>query len=226
MARFSKMETLFQMERIGLVPVFYNPDFNVCKNIIDACYQGGAKCIEFTNRGDGAFEVFKQLEQFAKVNLPGAILGAGSICDSYTASIYINCGANFIVGPVFDKETVVICNKRKIPYSPGCGTISEIHTAHSYGVDICKIFPGDTIGGPAFVKAIKGPCPWVSVMPTGGVNPNKDSLKEWFKAGIVCVGIGSKLITEEIIHTENYQLLKENIKKTINLINDIRSNEL
>lgn len=222
MSRFSRVETLYQMEHIGLIPVFYHSEYETCKEIVKACFRGGTRCIEYTNRGDAAIDIYIKLEDFVKKNLPDVILGTGSICDPYTASLYINYGANFIVGPVFDKEIAIICNKRKIPYSPGCATITEIHLAHSYGVEICKVFPGDIVGGPSFVKAIKKPCPWVSIMPTGGVRLDRKSLEEWFNAGITCVGIGSELISKEIISTRNFKLLQNNVNKTIDLIKSIR----
>jgi len=210
------------MKTIGLVPVFYNPDFEVVKKIACACANGGAKAIEFTNRGDRAIDVFTQLSAFRDTERPDLILGVGSICDAFTAAVYINAGADFVVGPVLDEETAIVCNKRKIPYSPGCGTVSEIHKAHSLGVDICKIFPGAQVGGPAFVKAVKGPMPWTELMPTGGVSPTEESLTEWFSAGIACAGIGSKLITKELVAADDYPNLTKKIEDVINMIRRIR----
>jgi len=222
MSRFSRLETLLKMKEIGLIPVFYNLDIEISKNIIKACADGGAVCVEMTNRGDGAIDVFEKLEEFCKNSYPDIILGAGSIIDAPTAAAYIGQGANFIVGPVIDDDTAVLCNKRKIPYSPGCGSATEIQKAHSLGVEICKVFPGMEVGGPTFVKAIKGPCPWTSIMPTGGVNTTKESLREWFLAGVACVGIGSKLISKEIITSGDYKKITKDIAKVINLIKEIR----
>ncbi len=225
MALHTRLETLSEMKTIGLVPVFYNPDFDVAKNIATACVDGGAKCIEFTNRGDRAIEVFTQLSKFRDAEKPELVLGVGSICDAPTAAMYIAAGADFVVGPLLDEETAKLCNKRKIPYSPGCGSMTEIHKAHSLGVEICKIFPGAQVGGPAFVKAVKGPCPWTDIMPTGGVAPTKESLTEWFGAGIVCVGMGSKLITKELLAAKDYAGISKKVKETIEIIKQIRAGE-
>jgi len=223
MARFSRLYTLQKMIDIGLVPVFYNPDIEKAKNVAKACSKAGALILEFTNRGDFAYEVFAQLEKFITKECPEIILGVGSVIDPYTAAIYIANGANFIVGPVLNEEVAKICNRRKIPYLPGCGSPSEISKAEELGCEIIKIFPGAQVGGPAFVKAIKGPMPWCSIMPTGGVSPTEESLKEWFEAGVSCVGIGSKLLTKDLINKGDFQTLTENIKKTLKLIKDIRS---
>ena len=222
MARFSRLETLTIMEEVGVVPIFYNSDIETAKDIVKACAEGGAICIEMTNRGDGAIEVFKELEIFCKKELPRVILGTGSIIDSPTAALYISYGSNFIVGPIIDKETAILCNKRKIPYSPGCGSATEIQKAHGLGVEICKLFPGAQVGGPSFVKAMRGPCPWTSIMPTGGVSPTKESLSEWFSAGVTCVGIGSKLITKDAIAKKDYKKITSDVSKVVNWIKEIR----
>ncbi len=222
MARHTRLETLSAMKRIGLVPVFYNAEYDVAKNIAAACVKGGANVIEFTNRGDRAIDVFTQLAIYRDAECNEMILGVGSICDAATAAMYISAGADFVVGPVLDEETARLCNSRKISYSPGCGTVTEIHNAHCLGVEICKIFPGAQVGGPAFVKAVKGPMPWTELMPTGGVSPTKESLTEWFEAGIACAGIGSKLISKELIASQDYKALSEKISQTVQMISQIR----
>lgn len=222
MARFKRLEVLNKMIEIGLVPVFYTPDIEVAKGVIQACAEGGALCIEMTNRGDHAIDVFKELEKFAAKEFPQVILGVGSVVDAPTAAMYIAYGANFVVGPVLDKETAILCNKRKIPYMPGCGSVTEIHEAEALGVEICKIFPGAEVGGPEFVSAVKGPCPWTMIMPTGGVEPTRESLKEWFDAGIVAAGIGSKLITKEILRNKDFKTLAQKVKETIEIIKEVR----
>jgi len=222
MAKHKRLDVLVAIRGIGLVPIFYHADFDVAKNIVTACADGGARAIEFTNRGDRAIDVFKELAQFRDTQRPDLILGVGSICDSPTAALYIAAGADFVVGPMLDEDTAILCNKRKIPYSPGCGSVTEIHKAHSLGVEICKVFPGAQVGGPAFVKAVKGPCPWTEIMPTGGVSPTKESLTEWFNAGIVCAGMGSKLITKELIAAKDWAGITKKVKETIELIKEIR----
>lgn len=222
MARHARLDVLRTMKEIGVIPVFYNGDFETAKNIVTACADGGARAVEFTNRGDRAINVFTRLAEYRDAERPDIILGVGSVCDGPTAAMYIAAGADFVVGPLLDEEAAVICNKRKIPYSPGCGSVSEIHKAHSLGVEIVKIFPGAQVGGPAFVKAIKGPCPWTDVMPTGGVSPTKESLTEWISAGICCAGMGSKLITKEMVAKKDYPAITKKVKETIELIKEIR----
>ena len=222
MARYKRLETLLLMKQIGLVPVFYNSDVEVAKKIACACADGGARLVEFTNRGDGAIEVFKALEAYLATQRPDVVLGTGSVVDAPTAAMYIAAGSNFIVCPLLDEETGKLCNSRKVAWSPGCGTVSEIHRAEILGAEICKIFPGGEIGGPSFVKNLKGPCPWSDIMPTGGVAPTFESLSAWFNAGISCAGMGSKLITKEFVANEDYAGIKNKVQKTVELIQQIR----
>ena len=223
MARHTRLEVLTVMKQTGLIPVFYNRDFGVARNIAVACADGGAKVIEFTNRGDRAVNVFTRLAEYRDDERPDIILGVGSVCDAPTAAMYIAAGADFVVSPLLDEDTARLCNSRKIPYSPGCGSVTEIHKAEILGVEICKIFPGAQVGGPAFAKAIKGPCPWTELMPTGGVSPTRESLTEWFNAGIACAGIGSKLISRELVADKDYSAITKKVKETIELIKEIRA---
>jgi 2-dehydro-3-deoxyphosphogluconate aldolase / (4S)-4-hydroxy-2-oxoglutarate aldolase len=223
MARYKRLETLVLMKELGLVPIFFNADFEVVKNLVCACADGGARVVEFTNRGDRALEIFSQLEAYCAKNKPEVILGVGTIVDAPTAAIYLAAGANFIVGPSLDADTARLCNGRKIPYSPGCGTVSEIHQAELLGVEICKIFPAAELGGPAFVKNIKAPCPWTEIMATGGVAPTRESLAAWFEAGVACVGMGSNLITKEFLKERNYAGITQKVKETLSLIREIRA---
>jgi 2-dehydro-3-deoxyphosphogluconate aldolase/(4S)-4-hydroxy-2-oxoglutarate aldolase len=223
MAKHIRSQVLAAMKETGVVPVFYNGDIETAKNILCACADGGAKVVEFTNRGDRAINIFTKLAEFRDKERPELILGVGSICDAPTAAMYISAGADFVVGPVLDEDTAVLCNSRKIPYSPGCGSVTEIHKAHKLGVDICKIFPGGEVGGPGFVKAVRGPCPWTEIMPTGGVAPTKESLSEWFAAGAACVGMGSKLITKELVAAKDYSGITKKVKETIEIIKAVRA---
>lgn len=225
MSKHSRLDVLSAMKRIGLVPVFYYADVEVVKNVAAACADGGALCIEFTNRGDRAIGVFTALCEYRDKERPQMMLGVGSICDAPTAAMYIAAGADFVVGPVLDEEVAKLCNNRKIPYSPGCGSVTEIHRAHTLGVEICKVFPGEQVGGPGFVKSVKGPMPWTEIMPTGGVSPTRESLTAWFKAGIACAGMGSNLITKDLLTAKDYAGITQQVKETIALIKEIRGDK-
>lgn len=193
MAQYTRIEVALKMKETGLVPLFYHQDVEVSKQVLKACYEGGARLLEFTSRGDFAFETFAALSKYAIAELPGMILGVGSVTDAAAASLYMQLGANFIVTPVLREDIAIVCNRRKVLWSPGCGTLTEIAKAEELGCEIVKLFPGD-IYGPEFIKGIKGPQPWTSIMPTGGVSPTAENLKKWFDAGVTCVGIGSQLI--------------------------------
>ncbi len=206
MARFSRIQTAKAMEQAGIIPVFYHPDPEICFQVIRSCFNGGLTVFEFTNRGDYAHEVFSVVNKRVTLELPGVILGTGSVMDAGTASIYMQLGTNFIVSPVIKEDTAVVCNRRKILWSPGCGSVTEISRAEELGAEIVKIFPGTQVGGPEFVKAVKGPMPWSSIMPTGGVEPTEENLSAWFNAGVTCVGMGSQLITSDIIKNENFKI--------------------
>jgi 2-dehydro-3-deoxyphosphogluconate aldolase/(4S)-4-hydroxy-2-oxoglutarate aldolase len=222
MARFSRLEVLNAMVETGLVPVFYHPDVEVAKKIAEAVAAGGARVLEFTNRGDFAPFVFTELARHLAQSNPKIILGVGSIVDAPTAALYIASGANFVVGPNLNPEVARLCNRRKIAYSPGCGSASEIAQAEELGVEIVKVFPGDCVGGPGFVKAILGPCPWTRIMPTGGVETTKESIAAWFKAGITAAGIGSNLIKKEWVAAENYAAITAKTAEVLAWIREAR----
>ena len=221
MAQYTRIEVQQQMVSSGMVPLFFHSDIDVAKAILKACYDGGARLMEFTSRGDFAIEVIKELIQFAKQELPGMILGVGSVTDAAAASQYMLYGANFIVTPVFREDIAIVCNRRKVLWSPGCGSLTEIAKAEELGCEIVKLFPGSTYG-PGFVKAIKGPQPWTSIMPTGGVSTEESNLKAWFEAGVTCVGMGSKLISKEVIANKDYKGLTAEVEKVLALIKSIR----
>lgn len=222
MARFSRIEVAQKMRENGIVPIYYNPDVNICKEVLQSCYAGGVRVFEFTNRGDQAHEIFGELYRFCKAELPEMMLGAGSVVDGATAALYIQLGADFIVSPVLNQEISKICNRRKILWSAGCGTLTEINQAEEWGAEIVKLFPAQESGGSGFIKAIAGPCPWTSIMPTGGVEPTKESLKEWFDAGAWCVGMGSKLLKNSLISNQAYDELGDFIGEALNLAKSVR----
>jgi 2-dehydro-3-deoxyphosphogluconate aldolase/(4S)-4-hydroxy-2-oxoglutarate aldolase len=222
MARYSRLQVLNTTIELGLVPVFYNPDVEVAKQIVTACRAGGACVVEFTNRGDFAFQVFTALSQYVARAEPDVILGVGSVIDAPTAALYISAGADYVVGPVLNPEVARLCNRRKIAYMPGCGSASEISQAEELGVEIVKVFPGAAVGGPGFVKAVLGPCPWTHIMPTGGVEATEDSIRAWFKAGVACVGMGSRLITKELVAARDFDAISEKVAQVLAWIRDVR----
>lgn len=217
------MQALGAMYETGLVPVFYHADPEVVKGVARACLEGGVRLLEFTNRGDLAWQVFAELERYCAAELPEMITGVGSVVDAGTASLYIDCGASFVVGPLLSEEVARTCNRRKVPYSPGCGSVSEISLAEELGCEIVKIFPAKQVGGPGFVKAVRGPMPWTSLMPTGGVEPNLESLREWFGAGVACAGMGSNLITPELLAEKDYAGIAANVRRARELVARVRS---
>lgn len=221
MAQFTRIEVAQVMKETGMVPLFFSNDLELSKNILKACYDGGARLMEFTARGDFAHEVFGELTKYAIKELPGMIMGVGSVTDESAASLYMALGANFIVTPVLREDIAMVCNRRKVLWSPGCGTLTEIARAEELGCEIVKLFPGD-IYGPNFVKGVKGPQPWTSIMPTGGVSPNEENLKAWFDAGVTCVGMGSQLISKEIIANKDFDGLKQKVKEALAIIKTVR----
>ena len=222
MARFMRLDVLNTMVGTGLVPVFYHGDVEIAQKIVQACAAGGTRCIEFTNRGDFAPFVFKELAEHVTKTNPEVILGAGSIVDAPTAALYIASGANFVVGPLLNPEVARLCNRRKIAYSPGCGTVSEISQAEELGVEIVKIFPGGLVGGPEFVKSVLAPMPWTRIMPTGGVEATKESIFAWMKAGVAAVGIGSNLVSKERIAKGNWDEMTQAAAQLLAWIREAR----
>lgn len=221
MAQYSRIEVANEMQNIGMIPLFFHEDIELGKGIIKACYDGGARLLEFTARGDFAHEVFGALNKYAIKNLPGMIMGVGSVTDAGAASVYMALGANFVVTPVLREDIAIVCNRRKVLWSPGCGSLTEIAKAEELGCEIVKLFPGD-IYGPEFVKGIKGPQPWTSIMPTGGVSPTKENLEAWFNAGVTCVGMGSQLISKEIMAKKDFASLELKVRDTIAIIQALK----
>ncbi|WP_053990560.1 bifunctional 4-hydroxy-2-oxoglutarate aldolase/2-dehydro-3-deoxy-phosphogluconate aldolase [Mangrovimonas sp. TPBH4] len=222
MAQYSRLEVASVMKETGMVPLFFHRDIELSKNVLKACYGGGARLMEFTSRGDFAHEVFGELVKYANANLPGMILGVGSVTDAGAASLYMQLGANFVVTPVLREDIAVVCNRRKVLWSPGCGTLTEIARAEELGCEIVKLFPGD-IYGPQFVKGVKGPQPWTSIMPTGGVSPTEENLKAWFDAGVTCVGMGSKLISKDILANKDFKGLEAKVREALDIIKKVQN---
>jgi 2-dehydro-3-deoxyphosphogluconate aldolase/(4S)-4-hydroxy-2-oxoglutarate aldolase len=209
------------MAEQGMVPLFYHADVELGKQVLAACYKGGARLLEFTSRGDFAHEVFGELNKFCASDLPEMIMGVGSVTDAAAASLYMQLGANFIVTPVLREDIALVCNRRKVLWSPGCGSLTEIARAEELGCEIVKLFPGGTYG-PDFIKNISAPQPWTQIMPTGGVSPTEENLKGWFDAGAVCVGMGSKLISSELLKGKEFELLETRVRETLAMISMVR----
>jgi 2-dehydro-3-deoxyphosphogluconate aldolase/(4S)-4-hydroxy-2-oxoglutarate aldolase len=218
MSKFSRLKVYQTIEETGIVPVFYHADAEVAKKVVKACYEGGIRAFEFTNRGDFAHEVFAELVKWADAACPEMILGIGSIVDAPTAALYIQLGANFVVGPLLNPDIFKVCNRRQIAYSPGCATTSEIGLAQELGAEIVKVFPGGNVGGPSFVKNIKGPMPWSKIMVTGGVEPTEENLSAWFKAGVTAVGMGSNLFPKEVIKAGEWEKISELCRQGLAII--------
>ncbi len=223
MARFSRMHVLNTILDLGMVVIFNNPDPDTSIRIAEACYRGGAKVVEYTNRGDLAYQVFTGLTRHFAQAAPDLILGAGTILDPSMAALYIASGANFVVSPVFSPDVARTCNRHKVPYVPGCGSASEISAAEELGVEIVKVFPGSEVGGPSFVKNILGPCPWSSLMPTGAaVEISAENISAWFKAGAVAIGPGSKLILPELVQAGDFDAISERVAQVLAWIRQAR----
>ena len=223
MARFSKWDVTDAIRETGLIPVFYHPEKETAEHAVKACFRAGVRIFEFTNRGDFAHEVFAHLERFMARECPGMILGAGSVTEPATAALFIQMGASFIVGPNFNPEVARLCNRRLIPYIPGCATATEIGNAQEAGCEICKIFPASELGGPSFIKSLKAPMPRSLFLVTGGVEPSEDNLKAWFNAGAVCVGMGSALFTKELMKTKDWQGIERLCRISLDAISGIKA---
>ncbi len=214
MAKFDKLAVLAKMAEAPVVPVFYHKDAETACAVVKACYDGGVRCFEFTNRGDFAHQVFEKVVKYAAEHCPDMAVGVGSIVEPGTAAIYMQLGACFVVGPLFNPEVAKVCNRRGVPYIPGCGTVSEIGAAQECGCEVVKAFPGDVLT-PKFVKGVMAPMPWTRIMVTGGVEPTQENLTSWFKAGAFCVGMGSKLFPKETIAAADWAAISAKCRECL-----------
>jgi len=222
MARFDRLTVLNTILADGLVPLFYQADLDLSKSLASALFRGGAHLLEFTNRGDAAIDVFSSLVKAMRHSQPEQIIGVGSVEDAPTAALFIAHGANFVVGPSFNEVVARLCNRHKIAYIPGCGTVTEIATAEEFGAEIIKLFPAEGVG-PPFIKAILGPRPSTRLMPTGGVTAEDANLRAWFGAGAACVGLGSHLARTEWVKTGNFDAIEEAVRIALATISHIRT---
>ena len=222
MSLHNRLHTLSVIHEQGIMPLFYHKDAELGKEVLRACYEAGGRLLEFTNRGDFAHETFRELNVFARKELPDMVMGVGSVNDAATAALYMQLGASFIVSASLREDVALVCNRRKVPYLPGCATLTEIGRAEELGCEIVKLFPG-SVYGPEFIKAVSGPQPWTSIMPTGGVTTEIDNLKGWFSAGAVCVGLGSQLIGKSVLSDRDFAGLTENVREALRVAKELRS---
>lgn len=220
MPTFSSSSIQQGMRSSGMIPVFFHPDIEIAKAVLDASYKGGVRVFELTNRGENAFQVFTQLLAHAQ-KYPDLMLGIGTIMNATNTQKYIDAGAHFIVSPILKPEMAPVCHQQDKLWIPGCATLTEIVTAKDLGATIIKIFPGSVLG-PGFVSAVMPVVPGLQLMPTGGVEPTETNLSAWFKAGVVCVGMGSQLFTKEILETMNWSLLQQRVAETFEIIRKVK----
>ncbi|MCM1489231.1 MAG: bifunctional 4-hydroxy-2-oxoglutarate aldolase/2-dehydro-3-deoxy-phosphogluconate aldolase [Muribaculum sp.] len=221
MAKFDKLQVMAKIAAAPMVPVFYHKDAETAKAVVKACYDGGVRAFEFTNRGDFAHEIFEEVVKFAAKECPEMAIGVGSVVDAGTASLYMQLGACFVVGPLFNPDVAKVCNRRSVPYTPGCGSVSEVGFAQEAGCDLIKIFPGDVLG-PKLVKGLLAPMPWSKLMVTGGVEPTEENLKSWFAAGVYCVGMGSKLFPKDKVAAADWQYVTDKCAEALAVIAKLR----
>ena len=220
-----RLTVLTALQSQGVAPVFYHPDAEVCLNVIRACARGGAPVVEFTNRGDFACDLFGEIARDLQRTAPDIILGIGSVVDAGTAALFLNRGARFVVSPCLVEDVARVCNRRMTAYFPGCGSVTEIGRAHELGCEIVKLFPGASVGGPDFVKAVLGPMPWTKIMPTGGVDPDEASIAKWFGSGIVAAGMGSKLITDAAVKAGDWAGIEDQVRTAVQAVAAFRARQ-
>ena len=219
--RLTKEQLLDSVKESPMIPVFNHSDKDLAVEVVRACYLGGARLFEFTNRNSNAIQVFKHLLS-KQSEYPEMVIGVGTILTVDECRSYDEAGASFVVSPIVDKEVADYCHNNQIAWVPGCGTLTEMVTAKRYGAGLLKVFPADVLG-PKFIKGVLGPCSHLKLMPTGGVSPNKENLKSWFDAGVVCVGMGSQLVSKEIIQMRDFDGLAQLVKHTFKLITELES---
>ncbi len=215
-------EDILQLARVqGLLPPFNHKDLKTAKDILSAIYAGGLRIIEFTNRSGNALDVFEDLVKYARKNCPDLVIGVGTIMNAKQARQFHKAGAQFIVAPTLSLEVGAYCSKQNLFWCPGAGTATEVIQAHDWGASLVKIFPAEVLGV-AFIKALKGPCPWTRVMPSGGVTMEESNLKQWFDSGVECVAIGSNLFSPEIMNEGKMDLLQQRIQWLLETIRNVR----
>jgi len=204
-----------------ILPLFNHASLETSQQVIKACYDGGLRYFEYTNRNDHALDVYTGLQKYCAKELPGMMLGAGTIKNIIDASSYAAAGAPFLISPLISKDLFDYCSRHKILWIPGCGTASEIGMAENWGIELVKIFPAEQLGGTGFVKAIRGPFPDIKILVTGGVKPEEENIRAWMQAGANAVGLGSQLFPKELISQGDFTPLKQNIENLLRILRSL-----
>lgn len=218
---FSKQDIINGMQEKGVVPLFTHDNAKEALEVVEASYKGGIRAFEFTNRRPNSFEIFRHLLQERK-KFPDLMLGIGTVMDADTTRKFLEAGADFIISPILKLEMAEVCREYSKAWIPGCATLTEIVTAKEYGAAVIKVFPGSVLG-PGFVSAILPVVPDLKLMITGGVEPTKENLGAWFRAGAMCVGMGSQLFTKDILQNRSWDLLEKKVAQALALVREIRS---
>jgi 2-dehydro-3-deoxyphosphogluconate aldolase/(4S)-4-hydroxy-2-oxoglutarate aldolase len=218
-------QSIQKVKELGLLPLYYHDNPEVCLSVAKALYDAGVRCIEFTNRGAHAFENFKRLVKTRDESMKELVLAVGTIKTGTEAQKYIDAGADFLISPVFDNSVCDTAYLNKVLWIPGCTTPTEIHVAEKAGCKLIKLFPGNLLG-PGYVEAILPLFQGLDFVVTGGVDTTEENIKAWFKAGVVGVGMGSKLIGKDVLQEEDYDGLKTKTRKVISIIRKIKSARL
>lgn len=205
----------------GMLPLYFNADETVSVETLRALYRAGVKAIEYTNRGEAAFNNFKKLLLVRNAEMPGLLLGVGTIKNQQSARDYVDAGADFLVSPGFVKEVAEYAAGKDLLYAPGCMTPGEIIAAENAGMKFIKLFPGNMLG-PEFLSGIKDIFPNLLFMPTGGVDTTKENIEGWFKAGVCSVGMGSKLVSKKLMEQKDYATIEQMTRETLETIKAAR----
>ncbi|MGZ3632427.1 MAG: bifunctional 4-hydroxy-2-oxoglutarate aldolase/2-dehydro-3-deoxy-phosphogluconate aldolase [Candidatus Limnocylindrales bacterium] len=214
MARHSRLDVLGATLEQKVVPIFNTGDPELARGVAEACVRAGARVIEYTNRGEGAYEVFRSLEAYVAEEHPAVILGSGTILDGPTAALFIAAGADYIVAPTLSPEVARLCNRRAIPYLPGCFTASEVSDAQELGCELIKLFPQAAVDGPAWLRSLLGPLPWSRIVPTGCPS-DEGTLRAWFAAGAAAVGVGPDVVTPERLAARDFHGMESTLRAAL-----------
>lgn len=200
-----------------LVPVFYHENLEICEAVMSICFEEGIEMFEYTNRGGMAAQNFERLQNLVQNSYPEKFLGIGTIKTAQEAEQFVRLKPSFVVSPLINPEVGAVCRSNDIPWMPGCITPTEVFQASSNGAAVVKIFPASLVG-PSFIKALKAVFPDVLLMPTGGIRVERTILKEWFDAGVLCVGMGSELLEKDLVQNKNWNQLREKIRNARQVI--------